>query len=97
MIIRSATVTDKSLAILDVINHFPFPVERGFDGLLVFLLREDDLVTISRSLISSCTFGSLERTPKLSLTSDLRKLSFISPIETDSRGPCEEEKVAQMN
>jgi hypothetical protein len=72
---------------LDVISHFPFPVERGLADFLIFLFCDDDLVTISRSFISNCNFGSLEIKPKLSLTSDLRKLSFISPTETDSIVP----------
>jgi hypothetical protein len=89
LIIRSVTETDKSLAMLDVTSHFPFPVERGFADFRIFLFSEDDLVTISRSFISNCNFGSFEITPKLSLTRDLRKLSFISPIETDSTEPWE--------
>jgi hypothetical protein len=62
-------------------------VERCLADLLIFLFCEDDLVTISRSFISRCNFGSLEMKLKLSLTSDLRKLSFISPIATDSIEP----------
>ncbi len=86
LISRSVTDIDKSLAMLEVTNHFPFPVERDFPGLLNFFPCED-LVTISRSFISNCSFGSLDMKPKLNLTNDLRKLSFISPIEIDSREP----------
>lgn len=97
LIIRSVTETDKSLAMLDVTSHFPFPVERGLADFRIFLFSEDDLVTISRSFISNCSFGSLEITPKLSLTRDLRKLSFISPIETDSTEPWEVGYCEQMD
>lgn len=97
LIIRSVTETDKSLAMLDVTSHFPFPVERGLADFRIFLFWEDDLVTISRSFISNCNFGSFEITPKLSLTRDLRKLSFISPIETDSTEPWEVGKCEQID
>jgi uncharacterized protein YaaR (DUF327 family) len=37
LIIRSVTETEKSLAMLDVSSHFPFPVERGLADFRIFL------------------------------------------------------------
>lgn len=85
---RSVTQTDKYLAILPTIIHFPLPEARDF---LVFFfpgLLFEGLITTSRSHINTCSLGSRDMKPTPSLTRDCRKLSLISPTETDSMAPC---------
>jgi len=85
---RSVTQTDKYLAILPTIIHFPLPEARDF---LVFFfpgVLSGGLKTTSRSHINTCSLGSRDMKPTPSLTRDWRKLSLISPTETDSTAPC---------
>jgi len=85
---RSVTQTDKYLAIFPTIIHFPLPEARDF---LVFFfpgVLSGGLKTTSRSHINTCSLGSRDMKPTPSLTRDWRKLSLISPTETDSTAPC---------
>lgn len=89
----SVTETDRNLAMLATTIHFPLPEVEGFRVLFFceLLFEFEDLITTSSSHINTCSFGSLEIKPTPSLTSDWRKLSLISPIETDSTAPCKSE------
>lgn len=97
---KSVMETDKYLAILaTTIIHFPRPDWRGLrDGSLRDLafgvLLFEGLITTSMSHINTCSLGSLEIKPN-SLTKDWRKLSLISPTETDSIAPCKIIKVVK--
>lgn len=97
---KSVMETDKYLAILaTTIIHFPRPDLRGlWDGSLRDLafgvLLFEGLITTSKSHINTCSLGSLEIKPN-SLTKDWRKLSLISPTETDSTAPCKIIKVVK--
>lgn len=70
--------------------NFPLPLpELRLLWLLDFsLFVLEGLITISSSVIKTCSLGSLEKKPAPSLTNDCRKLTFISLIQTDSIGPC---------
>lgn len=85
---KSVTETDKYLAILATTIHFPLPDARDFLVLAFDALWVEGLITISKSHINTCSFGSLEIKPTPSLTKDCRKLSLISPTDTDSIAPC---------
>ena len=88
--------TDNNLATLEIIIHFPLPdfLEelRDFRDLvlwdLVFWVPLLDLNTTSKLHIITCNFKPLEKNPTLSLAKDCRKLSLISPTDTDSIAPC---------
>ena len=85
---KSVTETDKYLTVLAITIYFYQPdacdfIVLAFDALLV-----EGLITISRSHINTCSFGSLEMKPTPSLTKDCRRLSLISPTDTDSIAPC---------
>ena len=91
---KSVTETDKYLAMLATTIHFPLPAVRGLWILAFDVLLVEGLTTTSRSHINTCSFGSLE-TP--SLTKDWRKLSLISPTDTDSTAPCQYQSQNIMN
>lgn len=89
---KSVTETERNLAMLLSSIHFPLPADRGFSTLLAlfaFLFCREGLITTSISDINNWSLGSLEIKPNPSLTSDLRKLSLISPIDNDSMEPWE--------
>ena len=88
---KSDMETDKNLAMFATTIHFPLPELRGFWDLIFFVLLPEGLITTSKSQISTCSFGSFEIKPK-SLTNDWRRLSLISPTETDSIAPCKLQK-----
>lgn len=85
---RSVTQTDRYLAILATIIHFPLPEALDFRVFIFWGLLFEGLITTSKSLIRTCSFGSREIKPTPSLTKDWRKLSLISPTDTDSTAPC---------
>lgn len=85
---RSVTQTDKYLAILPTIIHFPLPEARDFRVFFFLGILFEGLITTSKSQINTCSFGSRDMKPTPSLTSDWRKLSLISPTDTDSTAPC---------
>jgi len=85
---RSVTQTDKYLAIFPTIIHFPLPEARDFLFFFFPGVLSGDLKTTSRSHINTCSLGSRDMKPTPSLTRDWRKLSLISPTETDSTAPC---------
>lgn len=80
--------TDKNLAMLTKTIHFPRPELRDFFDLAFWGPFFEDLMTISKSHINTCNFGSLDMKPTPSLTKDCRKLSLISPTDIDSIAPC---------
>jgi len=90
---NSVTEIERNLAMLVKSIHFPLPAEGGFWGLLFLILGSGVLRTSSRSHINSCNFGSPEMKLNPSLSSDLRRLSLISPIDKDSTAPWEREKL----
>lgn len=87
--------TDNNLATLAITIHFPLPdfLEElpDFRGLIFFWVPLLDVLKITSSLhIITCNFGSLELKPTPSLPKDCRKLSLISPTDTDSIAPCKQ-------
>lgn len=96
-ITKFVTWSDKYRAILLIVFHFPFPFpfplpEEGAPlDFRVFFFSEllfEGLVITSKLHIISCNFGTQELEPTPSSTKEWRKLSLISPIDTDSIGPC---------
>lgn len=85
---KSVTETDKYRAMLATTIHFPLPEARAFLAFAFDVLLVEGLITTSKSHINTCSFGSLEIKPTPSLTKDCRKLSLISPTDTDSTAPC---------
>lgn len=93
MTTNSVRETDKNLAMLATTIHFPLPEDflpedRDLRDLVFCVPLFEDLITTSKSLINTCSFGSLEIKPTPILIKDCRKLSLISPTDTDSIAPC---------
>ena len=98
------TESDKYFAMLLIVFHFPFPLPEepplDFLGFFFFISELSELliggrVTISKLHITSCNFGSQELLPTPCSTKQRRKLSLISPIDTDSTAPCTCHKLKQ--
>lgn len=92
---NSVKESEKYLAILTIVLHFPLPKERVLDfGVFFFteLLFPEFLfegpITTSKLHIDNCNFRFREEIPTPGSTKEWHKLSLISPIDTDSIAPC---------